>query len=499
MTATEVSTATAVLVFAPLFVAALVALAADTFDARRLAIGSSIVALVFSAGVGLYAGVRFPVADFLGVFRSGGPFSGVPGVIAGCAALALAGGWSSLSRRDGGGTTAALITLGAAAAGLMAAANDLTTLLLVVEMSAIIAYALVSDARTARSDEAAMKYFIQGSVATGFFVLGMAVLVGVFAPTGRYSQLAATLGDGPLTGPALVGSILLMAALAFKIGLAPFHAWAPDAYETAPVPGAAFLAAGPKLGALAALALFVAVVDAGGQSDRVVPVVLALSVVSVVVGSLGALAQPSFRRMLAYAGVAQMGYSLLAVAMLDASSAVFFVATYSLATTGTFLSAEAFSRVHPQWDGTIAGLAGLGRKAPAVSAGLSVLLISLAGIPPLLGFWGKFQVFATAILGSVSALLESGSSLMGWFLAIAVGVGLTGSIISLGYYGSVLRSLYLADPFAPSSAEDSLEVADEGEGASSAVVVLVAIIAVVLGIAPAIWGYSFLLQPFIAR
>lgn len=495
------ATTAALTVFVPLVIATLVALAADTFAARKLALGVSVTALIIAAISGLFLGSTVAVADVLVVFRAGGPFSAVPGVIAACAAISLIGGWPSLSARDGGGTTAALVTLGAAAAGLMAAANDVTTLLIVVETSAVVAYTLVSTARTTRSDEAALKYFIQGSVATGFFILAMAVLVGLFAPSGRYAQLAATLAEPSLLGPALVGAVLVIAALAFKAGVAPLHSWAPDAYETAPVPAAAFLAAGPKLGAVAALALFVAVLDAGGIADQVVPILLALSMVSVLVGSLGALAQVSLRRMLAYAGIAQIGYALLAVAMLDPTSTVFFVSTYALATTGAFLAADAFSRERPQWDGTIAGLAGMGRIAPGVSAGLAVLLISLAGIPPLLGFWGKFQVFATAVYGAATALTLEPTGLTGWMLAVAVLVGLIGSVISLGYYGGVLRALYLsgapdAEPLADGTPEGAQA---RGSGTSAVTVVSVAALVVILGVAPALWGYAVLLRPFVAR
>jgi len=493
------ASAAALLIFVPMLLAAVLALAADAFDARRWALGLSVVGLLFAGVTGLLTGVAVPVSDVFEVFRGGGPFSAVPGVIATCAALVVLGSWSSLVDRANGGTTSALITFGAATAGLMAVANDLTTLLLAVETSAVIAYALVSDARTTRGDEAALKYFIQGSVATGLFVFGMAVLVGIFAPTGRYAQLAGALSGDGLANPALVGVVLLIGALAFKAGLAPFHTWAPDAYESAPVPNAAFLAAGPKLGAVMALALFVAVIDQGGQSARVLPVVLALSIVSVMVGSLSALAQPGFRRMLAYAGIAQMGYAMLAVAMLDASSAVFFVSTYALATTGAFLSADAFSRVDPTWDGSISGLAGMGRRAPWTSASLSVLLISLAGIPPLLGFWGKFQVFATAVFGSLSALVEGGDPLMGWMLAVGVVVGLAGSVISLAYYGGVLRALYLLPSQTAGSESVPSARPEAGSGTSTLAVVAIAVLVVVLGVAPAVWGYSFLLTPFVPR
>ncbi len=482
-------------VYVPLVVGALVAFAADAFASRRLAMGAAVLGLVVAAVAGVTAGILVPASDITAVIRAGGPFSSVPGVIALCGALALLGGWRTLATREGGGTTAGLHALAAGAAGVVAAATDLTTLLIAIEIVALISYALVSEGRSTRSDEAAMKYFIQGSVATGFFVLGMAVLVGLFAPTGRYAELAATLGDRVLGDPAIVGVVLILVALAFKAGVAPLHTWAPDAYETAPVPSAAFLATGPKLGAVFALVLFATLCDGALESAALVPLLLALSVVSVLVGSIGAIGQTSYRRMLAYAGIAQVGYALLAVAMLDPTSAAFFMSTYALATAGAFLAAESYQRINPTWDGTIAGLAGMGRRAPLTSGALGVLLVSLVGIPPMLGFWGKFQVFATAIYGSAAAFLGGGSALVGWLLAVAVGVGFIGSVISLGYYGAVLRALYLQPIVSP----PPRSIAEKGSERPSLTLLCVAIAVFSLGIAPAVWGYTFLVQPFVLR
>ncbi len=498
-------------VYGPLIVGALVALGADALSARKLALGAAALGLLVAAGVGIATGVLAPVADVADVLRVGGPFSSVPGVIALCGALALLGGWRTLASREGGGTTAGLYAFAAAAAGVVSAAADLTTLLIAIEIVALISYALVSEGRTTWSDEAAMKYFIQGSVAAGFFVLGMAVLVGLFAPTGHYSQLATALGEGVLGDPAMVGVILIVAALAFKAGVAPLHTWAPDAYETAPVPSAAFLATGPKLGAVFALVMFVTVADGSLKSVALVPLLLGLSIVSVLVGSIGALGQKSYRRMLAYAGIAQVGYALLAVAMLDPTSAAFFMSTYAIATAGTFLAAESFHRLNPAWDGTVSGLAGMGRRAPLTSAAVGVVLVSLVGIPPMLGFWGKFQVFATAIYGSAAAFLGGGPALVGWLLAIAVAVGLVGSIISVGYYGGVLRALYLLSPDEPSvdsSAENGSEAgreklrergSEQGSERPSLVLLLIATAVFVLGVAPVVWGYAFLVTPFVTR
>ena len=479
------------LMVVPLLAGSVIAFGLDAFDRRRTALAVAIAGLLVTGVAGIWGGLYVGASSILGVVRVGGATSALPGVIALCGALALLGGSRILAERPGGGTTAGLVALGAAAAGAMVAAIDLTTLLLAVEVSAVISYALVSESKNTRSDEAAMKYFVQGSVATGIFVMGMAVLVGLFAPSGHYTDLPGALSDPAMTGPAIVGILLTVSALAFKAGLAPFHTWAPDAYESAPPSSAAFLATGPKLGAIAALTVFVAAVATRPLAEKYVPILLALSIVSVIVGSVGALGQRSYLRMLAYAGIAQAGYALLAVSLFDLTSTAFFLSTYAVASVGVFLAADAFRAANPSWDGTIAGMAGMGRTAPVASTTVGVFLVSLAGIPPLLGFWGKFQVFATAVYGSASELLGGGSALIGWMLAIAVVVALLGSVISIGYYGSVLRSLYLlaapSEPELPARQGRALPV----------VLVCIAAIVVVLGIAPAIWGYSFLVTPFV--
>ena len=230
------------------------------------------------------------------------------------------------------------------------------------------------------------------------------------------------------------------------MGAVPFHSWAPDAYETAPVESAAFLAAGPKLAAIGAMSVFVTVVASGPEATPILVVVAGIAVLSVLVGSVAALRQHDYRRMLAYAGIAQAGYALIAVALPMAPLAVFFGATYALAATGTFLAAAAFQRLRPHWDGSVAGLAGLGRRAPVLGGAVAVLLISLAGLPPLLGFWAKLVVFATGLSYAVASL--AAQPVHSWSVSIAVIAGILGSIVSLGYYGAVLRSLFFDAPLA---------------------------------------------------
>ena len=501
------ATTAAVLTFAPALLGSLVALACDAFDRRRWGVLAAGVGLAVSGVAGLTAAFTVGVAQVGGVVTVGGPFSAVCGLIGLFASVAVFGGYDASIVRRGGGASVALVGFGAAASALVACTSDLTLLLVGIESAAVCAYALVSLGSTRRADEAAMKYFVQSAVATAFFVFGLAILVGVFVPDGRYTVLASALDAVGMQLTALAGALLIISALAFKIGAAPFHSWTPDAYETAPPDSSAFLASGPKLGALAALAVFSAIVTSGTLAPRVVPVLAVLSILSVLVGSLAALRQTSYTRMLAYAGVAQVGYALIAVTVMSPLVVLFFAGTYALATTGTFLAATEFRRAKPDWDGSIAGLAGVGRRRPGVSIALGVLLVSLAGIPPLLGFWGKLQVFAAVIVAAARDLV-AGSGGSGWLLAVVAVVGLLGSVISVGYYGSVLRSLFLdvapaaideEGPVATVLAARTVVTGELPSGTAGAAVIVVAIAVVILGLLPLAFGASMLMAPFIAK
>lgn len=476
----------------PLLAGAVLGVALDSFASRRTALVAVLAAFVVAAAASV-GGVfeRVGVTSVWEVLHVGGVFATVSATIAVLGALALAGGWNELERREWGGSIAGLMALAAAASIVVASSRDLTLLLIALETAAACAYALVAAGKGARAREAAMKYFVQGAIATGFFVFGMAVLLAVFVPTGDLDSLSAALGSSAMpVSVAAAGIVLLFATLAFKAGAAPFHSWAPDAYESAPPESSAFLAAGPKLGAVSALAVLAALTVAGTLELPLSAVLALLAVASVVIGSVAALRQRSYTRMLGYAGVAQVGYALIGIATVHVPSIpIFFTACYALSATGTFLSAAAFHRIDPQWDGTIEGLAGMSRRAPLLSASTAILLISLAGIPPLLGFWAKFFVFLGAIGASATAFAGTGQTALGWLYAVAAAVGIAGSVISLGYYSGVLRALY--QPQADSFVTDSTSATDEEEvplrarsGSAGAIVILIALLTVVVGLLP---------------
>jgi NADH-quinone oxidoreductase subunit N len=254
---------------------------------------------------------------------------------------------------------------------------------------------------------------------------------------------------------------------------------------------------------MGALALFMVVVASGTLADSIIVVMATISGLSILVGSVGALRQRSYTRMLGFAGVTQAGYALIGAVVLNPTAAVFFATTYAIATTGTFLAATAFRSTRPEWDGSIDGLEGLGRGAARTTAiSLTVLLVSLAGIPPLLGFWGKFQVFAGAITVSGRMFLVAGNQLLGWTYALLAVAGILGSVVSLAYYGSVLQALFLADTTVPQPTDEEPVdiVAGEGEESSAtSAVAVTAILVVVLGLVPLFLGMSSLMLPFTVR
>ena len=349
-----------------------------------------------------------------------------------------------------------------------------------------------------------------GRITTGSaFVLGWGLCLGGLAILfAEVNGLSAVFARSGLYSVAMTGIVALLAALVFKAGAAPFHSWAPDVYENAAPELTAFLATGPKVAALTALTIVLELVASDTTASTVsvhgttaiALIVAVMAVASVTIGSLVALRQRSYTRMLAYAGIAQVGYALIgASTLINPAAAVFFVSTYALATVGTFLAAAAFRQVDPGWDGSIAGLAGMGRKAPALCGALALLLMSLAGIPPLLGFWGKLVVFGGVLL-QASTAFEAGLTMVGWMSAIAASVGIVGSIVSLGYYGAVLRALYLTPVATVESAhpvEIDADTTARGGAIAVVIVVLIAVAVVLLGVLPLLWGVTPLVAPFV--
>lgn len=486
--------------FGPMVAGGVLALVADMLDRRKLAAWVAALGLLVGGAVGLYGGWTMQSASAFDTFFVGAAFSTIPGVVGLLSALTLLASVGVLGRKSQGGSLAALIAFAACAAALTACATDLVALLLAIETAALASYAFVASARTRRGDESSIKYYIQGAVSTGVLVLGIAVLVALYAPDGSYVSLAGALGGlTPATGtPALLGVLLMVTAFAFKSGAAPFHSWAPDAYENAPAETAAFMAGPLKLAFLFAGMILIVTTGLIGRSDTallgvlggdVFPIVGFLGALSVIAGSIVALRQSSYARMLGYAGVAQVGYAFIAISSLSSIAVSVFATTYAVAATGAFLAILAFESIRPGWDGSIRGLAGLGRRVPALGVALTLLMMSLAGLPPLLGFWGKFEVFVAAI-GAAQQLSAAGSDALGVFYAALALIGVAGSIVSVAYYGRVVRVLFSEEPAPETDVPRSARMA-------VTIVVVIAVLVLVTGLAPLVLGISSPLQGFL--
>lgn len=431
-----------------LVLAALVVLGVDGVGMRGRSQGERWLAAVLISVVGvgaawLWLGHQSGVMEVLGgVIRMDPLARAVQGwllLLTGLALLASAGGGFS----HHAGEYVALVLFGTVGMLVMVATEDLITLFVGFELTSLTLYSLVAyHRRSGRSVEAGLKYFLFGSVAAAVLLFGLSYFYGLSGTT-LLRPMAGTLrvqGSEPLLW---LGLVLVMAGFGFKVAVVPFHLWAPDVYEGAPAPAAALVASGSKLAGFVVMAKALWLALAGQEGDaswgRMVagwqPLLAVLAVCSIVLGNLVALAQRDLRRLLAYSAIAHAGYAILAVlgdSGLGMSALVYYMATYGLTLVGAFAVVAVLENAG---EGTsLSELAGLGRRAPFLSACLVVFLLSLAGIPPLAGFFGKFFVFAAALTRE-----SSGTGVL-WLVVVAIAM----SAVSLYYYLKVLKQVYVA-------------------------------------------------------
>jgi NADH-quinone oxidoreductase subunit N len=324
----------------------------------------------------------------------------------------------------------ALILLATIGLLLLVGSEELLMIFIGLELAGLSLYMLAGfDKDDRRSAEAGLKYFLFGSTASAFTLYGLSLVYGACGSL----QLAHIDRDiasyAPLPPLFAAGLVMTLIGFAFKVAAAPFHLWAPDAYQGAPVPSAAFIASGSKVASFVALGKIL-LIAFGSVSQRWSAVIVVLAAASIVVGNLVALAQGNVRRLLAYSAVAHAGYTLLGlIGGRGFDATLFYTATYAVTVLGAF---AVVAQVKDETGGAdIANFAGLRARSPFLAACLTVFLLSLAGLPPLVGFFGKFYVFA-------AALRQPGTL---WLVALA----LAGSLVSLYYYLAVLRAALIAD------------------------------------------------------
>jgi len=315
---------------------------------------------------------------------------------------------------------------------MMISAYDLIALYVGLELQSLALYVVAAFKRdSARSSEAGLKYFVLGALSSGMLLYGASLVYG-FTGSTEFSQIASAVQPSGANLGLIFGLVFLMAGFAFKISAVPFHMWTPDVYEGAPTPVTAFFAAAPKI---AAMALFVRVVISAFPAVTMEwqQIVIFLAIASMALGSFAAIGQHNIKRLMAYSSIGHMGYALVGLAAGTAEGVqgvIVYLAIYLVMTLGTFACILALRRDGKMVE-EISQLSGLSRTSPAMALMLAVLLFSLAGIPPLAGFFAKFYVFLAAI--------ESG-------LYVLAVIGVLLSVVGAFYYLRIVKIMYFDDP-----------------------------------------------------
>jgi NADH-quinone oxidoreductase subunit N len=339
----------------------------------------------------------------------------------------------------------ALILLATVSMMFLVSTQNLLLIFLSLELLSLSLYVLAAfNKRNTQSAEAALKYFLFGGISAAFLLFGFSLLYGLSNST-NLMRIAGSI-RGPSLDPLLIVAIVMtLVGLGFKVAAVPFHFWAPDVYQGAPAPSAALIASGSKLAGFFIVYQIMVVGLAGAEGSCTwhayasgwVPVVAIVSAVSMVLGNLVAIRQTSVRRLLAYSAIAHAGYMLLGILSHTEQSLaalLYYAITYALTVLGAF---GVVAVVEEEAGGdTISDFAGLSQRAPVPSFCMLIFLLSLAGIPPLAGFFGKFYLFSSALTSTPGTL-----GLL-WLVVLAIAM----SAVSLYYYLKVLKYIYVINP-----------------------------------------------------
>jgi len=316
---------------------------------------------------------------------------------------------------------------------VMISANDLMAVYLGLELLSLPLYVIAAfDRDNGRSAEAGLKYFVLGALASGLLLYGVSLVYG-FAGTTNFDRLADAFSTATgVSAGVVVGIVFVIAGLAFKVSAVPFHMWTPDVYEGAPTPVTAFFAAAPKVAAIALLTrvLLGPFQDLAAQWQQVI---LLVSIGSMLLGGFAAIGQQNLKRLMAYSSIGHVGYALMGLAVtsdVGLRGLVIYIAIYVFMSIGTFAVLVAMRRNGRAVE-RVEDLAGLGRTAPAMAMWMAVFMFSMAGIPPLAGFFGKLYVFLAAVQGGY------------WTLAV---IGVLTSVVSAYYYLRIVKVMYFDQP-----------------------------------------------------
>lgn len=370
----------------------------------------------------------------------------------------------------------ALILLATIGMMFLVSSEELLMIFISLELTSLSLYILAAFNKSSLSSaEAALKYFLFGGMAAAFALFGLSLIYGLSGAT-NLRQIAKALSGQSLDPLLICAVVMTVIGFGFKVAAVPFHLWAPDAYQGAPTPAAAFIASGSKVASFFIFAKVFMLGFAGAEGSAAwrnmvsgwIPMIALLAVLSMALGNLAAIAQQSVKRLLAYSAIAHAGYALLGVlsnSPQGVASLVYYVVTYALTVLGAFgvvaIVEESSGGSH------LDDFAGLARRAPFLGVSMMIFMLSLAGIPPLAGFFGKFYLFVSATNSSPNHL-----GLL-WLIIFAIAM----SAVSLYYYLQVLKKIYVADPSA-GSPTSSPPLFTQG------VVFLLALSVVILGCAP---------------
>ncbi|MEO5373073.1 MAG: NADH-quinone oxidoreductase subunit NuoN [Alphaproteobacteria bacterium] len=316
---------------------------------------------------------------------------------------------------------------------MMISANDLMALYLGLELQSLSLYVIAAYQRdNQRSSEAGLKYFVLGSLASGLLLFGASFIYGFTGATG-FDALARSLttASGPGVG-VVVGIVFVLAGLAFKVSAVPFHMWTPDVYEGAPTPVTAFFAVAPKVAAMAML-MRVMMGPFGGMAAQWQQIVVFLSVGSMVLGAFAAINQTNIKRLMAYSSIGHVGYALIGLAVGNVAGirgVLVYLAIYVFMNMGVFaviLSMRQKGRLAED----IEDLSGLSRTNPMMALALAILMFSMAGIPPMAGFFGKLYIFVAAVEAKMFTLAV---------------IGVLSSVVGAFYYLRIIKVMYFDEP-----------------------------------------------------
>jgi NADH-quinone oxidoreductase subunit N len=325
-----------------------------------------------------------------------------------------------------------LVLLATTGMMVMISANDLITLYVGLELQNLALYVVASFNRdSVRSSEAGLKYFVLGALSSGMLLYGASLIYG-FTGTTAFADLAALMADGTASRGIVIGLVFVVVGLAFKVSAVPFHMWTPDVYEGAPTPVTAFFAVAPKIAALALFVRFM-VEPFGPLLSEWRQIIIFLSIASMVLGAVAAIAQENIKRLMAYSSIGHVGYALIGLATGSANGirgVLVYMAIYLFMTIGTWGVILCMRRGGRMVEG-ISDLAGLSRTQPGLALAMGIFMFALSGIPPTAGFFAKLYVFLAAIDAGLAGLAV---------------IGVVTSVVSAFYYLRIVKVMYFDEP-----------------------------------------------------